>query len=453
MSIDAKLIYKTLHWICIMHVLPFGYAAVLMNYHGWFCGDTRLWSAVFVRSREITYGIRIVSVAWFAVVIIFILFFTLEDLQWNLKRRDNIPEDDPIVIGAFQRVCECLNIPDGKVKLFRNVLVNTPLVIGWVHPEVLLPENDYTQDDLELIFFHELSHYKHGDLVFKKFVVIVMLIHCINPIAFLLLRTVNLWGECMADLSALEASGNLQRAGFYYERIIKLIPHDKNTKQDSLFISTLSKDSKLLTRRINFMLKYLKGKTAGKVVTAVVAAAFVMMSATTAYASGKTVVDLHNMIYQNTEVQLDETSGSDVPGPGTPVVTEDGVVEYYCNVEDLDLENTQVISSPDKDSVLWTAGVYYNIDWDVPANKRYVSGDYTVNKGGQISAAVALQPFNKSCWLGIMNDHGTARYVHGTDALSHSFLITETCKYRVFVQNNYTDGTMIHAKGSFIYEN
>lgn len=454
MNVDPKLIYKTLRWICIMYMLPFGYAAILVTYHGWFRGDIRLWSIIFVRSGEITYGVRAVAIVWFIVVIAMILFFVLGDLHWNLKRRDNILEEDPIVVEIFQRVCKSLDIPEGNVKLYRNVLVNTPLIIGWFHPEVLLPENNYTPQDLELIFFHELSHYKHGDLLFKKFVIIVILIHCINPIAFFLLfRTVNLWSECMADLSALEISGNLHRASRYYNRIVELIPHSKNAKQDSLFISTLSKDSKLLARRMNFMLKYLKTKPAGKVFAAVVAAAFVMMSATTAYASGKTVADMHNIIYQNTEDQLNEASDSSEPIPGTDVVTEDGMVEHYCNVEDLDMTNMQIVSFPDEDMVLWTAGVYYGIDWDVEANTRYVSGDYTVKSGGTIAASVTLIPTNKTCWLGIMNDHGTARYVEGAGALAHKFKIAETCKYRVFVQNNYKDGTLIHAKGSWVYEN
>lgn len=454
MLVDARLIYKALRWICMMYMLPFGYAAVLITYHGWFRGDIRLWKIVFVRSGEITFGVRVVALVWFAIVIALIIFFLLGELRWNLKRRDNILEDDPIAIEIFQQVCDSLGISRGKVKLYRNVLVNTPLVIGWLHPEVLLPENDYTPDDLELIFFHELSHRKQGDLLFKKFVIIVILIHCINPVAvFLLFRTVNLWSECMADLSALETSGNLHRASLYYNKIVELIPHGNNSKQDSLFISTLSKDSKLLARRMNFMLKYLKTKPAGKVYTAVVAAAFVMMSATTAYASGKTVADMHNFIYQNTEEQLNEATESSEPAPGTDVVTEDGMVEHYCNIEDLDMTNMQIVSYPEKDTVTWTAGIYYNIDWDVEANTRYVSGDYTVKSGGKIGASITLSPFQKSCWLGIMNDHGTARYVEGTGALAHVFNISETCKYRVFVQNNYKDGTMIHAKGSFRYEN
>ena len=274
MLIDARLIYKTLRWVCVMYVMPFGYAAALITYRGWFRGDIRLWKIIFVRSGKITQGVHIASIIWFVVVLVVILVYLHEDRRWNRMRRDNIEEVDPMVVGVFREVCEKLNIPEGKLKLCRNVLVNTPLVIGCRHPEVLLPENDYTTEDLELIFFHELSHYKHKDLLLKRFVLIVMCIHGMNlivlAILFLLFRTVNRWSECMADLSALEASGNMDKAGIYFDKIVALIPHDKNARQDNLFISTLSNDSTLLAKRMDFMLKYLKVEHGVKSVAAVV---------------------------------------------------------------------------------------------------------------------------------------------------------------------------------------
>ncbi len=454
MLIDARLIYKTLRWVCVMYVMPFGYAAALITYRGWFRGDIRLWKIIFVRSGKITQGVHIASIIWFVVVLVVILVYLHEDRRWNRMRRDNIEEVDPMVVGVFREVCEKLNIPEGKLKLCRNVLVNTPLVIGCRHPEVLLPENDYTTEDLELIFFHELSHYKHKDLLLKRFVLIVMCIHGMNlivlAILFLLFRTVNRWSECMADLSALEASGNMDKAGIYFDKIVALIPHDKNARQDNLFISTLSNDSTLLAKRMDFMLKYLKVEHGVKSVAAVVTAAFVILSATTAFASGKTVVNLHNMYYQYTEEQMKEPNR---PALGKNVVAGDGIVEHYCNIENLDMTNMQIVSLTEEDVSTCSEGVYYNVDWNAEANTRYVSGDYIVKSGGAIAFSVTLSTFDDTCWIGIVNDVGNVRYVEGTGALGHVFDITETCHYRVFVQNNYEDGTDIYAKGSFRYEN
>lgn len=146
-------------------------------------------------------------------------------------------------------------------------------------------------------------------------------------------------------------------------------------------------------------------------------------------------------------------SAADKQAPGTAVVAEDGMVEYYCNVEDLDWDNIEIISSPDEGIATVAEGEFYPIEWTVRSNTRYVSGDYKVQAGGTLAAIASIKPDTKKCWLGIMNDTGTARYVEGTGILSHTFKIYETSRYRVFVQNNYTDGTTLTAKGHFIYEN
>lgn len=193
------------------------------------------------------------------------------------------------------------------------------------------------------------------------------------------------------------------------------------------------------------MKKYQRARKAGKAVTAALTAAFVLMSTTTIFASGKTVADLHNFIYQSTEGQTKENEKM--------VVTDDGYVEHYCDVEDLNFEDLQEVSTLDQDIVTIDSGVHYNIDWIVNPNTRHVSGPYKVKNGETICAAVVVEPIDKVYWLGIMDHEGHARYVETTGSAAHDFKITETKNYRVFVQNNYKDGkTKLNAKGYFLYE-
>ena len=66
--------------------------------------------------------------------------------------------------------------------------------------------------------------------------------------------------------------------------------------------------------------------------------------------------------------------------------------------------------------------------------------------------SVSVTPSDKIFWLGIMDDDGNAWYIESRGAASHVFNISTTNRYRVFVQNNYTNGTVLHATGSFYYE-
>lgn len=372
-----------------------------------------------------------------------VIYRILDDWIWCRRLEDNIDEE-PEVIEVFERVCKCLGIQKGELGIAKNVLVPMPMIVGVRSKQILLPEGDYSTRDLEMIFFHELSHYKHKDLRWKVVVVIIRMVHCFNPAAYILLKVVNYWSECMADVSALEKAGHID-AQTYFSKILNLVPDRKKPERERYLFSALYKNDRILNRRIEFMKKYKKARPSSKVLTAVMSAAFVCISASTAFASGKTVADLHNVVYQNLEEKVKE--------PEQLVVADDGMVEHYCSVEDLNMENMQEVSTLDQDIVSFTAGVYYSFDWIVNPNTRHVSGEHVVNAGQQIMASATVTPGSKTCWLGIMNDEGTARYVSGSGALGHRFKITNRGRYRVFVQNNYKDGTTLHAIGSFLYEN
>lgn len=446
---DARLIYFMLRCVCIMYLMPIGYIAVLITYRKWLQGYAKAWMMVFSRTNEMTGRLHVLAKIWFAILIVLIAYFLLDHYRLNRRLADNIPEDDPVVVRAYRKVCGRLGILPGTLALSRNVEIPMPCIIGWRHPEVVLPERDYTQEELELVFFHELSHYKHKDLKFKAISVFVMMVHCFNPAAWLLLRKVNFWSECMADASALEASGNLRHIKPYFDNIVDLIPVDRKSQLDSAFISTLCRSKKMMDRRVDFMQKYRIMKSAGKVVTAAVALAFVLASGTTAYASGKTVADLHNVIYQNTENQTNLDQGPSVRA----VLADDGMIEYHCRVEDLDMEGMQVVSTPEQDIVAAEEGIHYSFAWTVNPNTRHVSRDYYMYTSQRVLASCTVTPGSKLFWLGIMDDHGNAYYVTGRGSASHNFNIPESCRYCVFIQNNYTDGTELTATGSFVYEN
>lgn len=191
-------------------------------------------------------------------------------------------------------------------------------------------------------------------------------------------------------------------------------------------------------------------QAAGKIVTAVMTLAFMFTSSTTAYASAKMAADVHNVVYQ----RLEDRTDIDAMGlqPGVSYVADDGTVLHYARIEDLDMEGMQVVSAPDQDMVSFAAGVHYNINWYVNPNTRYVSGEFKINRGQTMVASTSVSPSDKYYWLGVMDDDGNAWYVERRGGASYTFPISTTNNYRVFVQNNYRDTTVLYATGSFYYE-
>ncbi len=86
---------------------------------------------------------------------------------WQLHKfkTRQISEPEKYWREKFSAVCEKLEITQ-KVKLISSKLVETPIVIGWLKPVILIPASVFFQIDpqeLETIIAHELIHIRRRD--------------------------------------------------------------------------------------------------------------------------------------------------------------------------------------------------------------------------------------------------------------------------------------------------
>lgn len=439
---DPKMIYTILRFICITYMLPFGYVIVLFTYRVWLQGELPMWKMVFLHTDFIAIIIYAVVVIWF------VKAYREGKKQYigkkNLLRmlEDNIPIVEDEIFFAFEKVCSRLNIRPNKVALFKNPLTDTPLIVNARRPQIVLPEQDYTQEELELIFYHELSHYMHHDLIYKSVASVICIIHCINPFVNDLQDSVEFWSECMADVSALELSGNLPYAREYYDQILSIVSNESKPETDKYFFSALCKDAQeAIIMRINFLTQYQHSKFPSKIVTALLAVLFVSISISTAFVSGKVVAGVYNLVYRHTEVKTNETGN----------IALDKQVEYTCREEDLAIDSIKSVISL-KEEVEIDGGYKFE-DSMLETNTRYLSCSYRVKAGHKIRVCITIMPSVKSYLLGIIDEDGNARYIKGTGSLEHIFSITKDSSYCVFIQNNCVDGTDLYVKEHFYFQN
>lgn len=75
-----------------------------------------------------------------------------------------------------------------KSKITSQILVYrvdgniTPCILGFFHPKILIPEEDYTYRELYYILNHEITHYIHGDILKKNFIYFLSALYWWNPI-------------------------------------------------------------------------------------------------------------------------------------------------------------------------------------------------------------------------------------------------------------------------------
>lgn len=71
-----------------------------------------------------------------------------------------------------------------RPQLMMCPLIKTPILIGLIKPQIILPEKDYTQDEINIIIQHELTHYKRHDLWFKLLFAAANAVHWFNPVIY-----------------------------------------------------------------------------------------------------------------------------------------------------------------------------------------------------------------------------------------------------------------------------
>lgn len=94
------------------------------------------------------------------------------------------------ILAVWQAECDAAGLRESKLTLARSPLLETPLSIGffWQQFWVVLPQKDYTREDLSLIFRHELIHIGRQDSD-GKFVMTVFCALCwFNPFMWLAMR-------------------------------------------------------------------------------------------------------------------------------------------------------------------------------------------------------------------------------------------------------------------------
>lgn len=430
MTENPKMVNIALRIVCVTYLLPIGYLAILLSDHRWLKGQIHAWKLYFARTRHITGAIHIISTIWFAIVGFRILMRFLQNKRWCRKLEDNIPIEGEMAAEVFCKVCKELDIPEGKVSLQRNPLMKSPMIVQVRKPQVLLPERDYTEQELELIFYHELSHYKHHDLNWKVFVIMVTMIQGFNLLVYPLISIISFWSECMADVSALEGSGNRYSAKQYFANIEKLMPESTDRKKDKYLFASLYKNDNTMVRRVEFVQCYQHAHICSKRRARGLLTAFLLVATMLAVEVGIFLADLHKFIYRMTE------NDSEIQ------VVADGTEEHY--VDNRWIYNQKSTSRLPKTEQGMDGGNYFCMDLEVSADTCWLTRNFQVEAGQSIDVSVGVRFLWVDYWIGIMDENGCVCYIRAEGSISHIFHVEKTGKYRVFIKNNRTDKAIPH---------
>lgn len=175
--------------------------------------------------------------------IILLACFRISQYLYSIRklRRWSMPETDRAIRRIYRTECVKKRIRRPP-SLLRVENLESPLLAGMVHPALYIPEKGYSLDELELIFSHELFHYRSRDLWYKMLLMTVSVLYWFNPFLSLMRIEAEKDIENLRDREVIECCQE-QEKKLYQRLLLKtaalervLAPHLAVSLNDSLLV-------------------------------------------------------------------------------------------------------------------------------------------------------------------------------------------------------------------------
>ena len=146
-----------------------------------------------------------------------------------------------------------------QIGLYISPCAGSPMMIGLIEPQILLPTEGLAESELRFILKHELVHYKRNDLLYKSLVLIATAIHWFNPVVYLMARAVNTLCETSCDAEVVRNTSEDTRLQ-YSEAIIGVVKYRSKTKLATALSTNFYGGKKDMKNRISSILDTSKKK-------------------------------------------------------------------------------------------------------------------------------------------------------------------------------------------------
>lgn len=185
-----------------------------------------------------------------------VLFLSVHLLcYWHYKHKlieNALPiEEDRILLQICKLSGELRIKPE--IRVVRNFSAGSPMMIGFLKPVLVLPDNNCSEEEMFFILKHELIHYKHHDIYFKLLFVIVNAIHWFNPLVYIMRKEAVVDMELYCDESVIRQTDITERKA-YTEALFSTM--DRQYKKGTALTTQFYAGKKIMKKRFkNILLK------------------------------------------------------------------------------------------------------------------------------------------------------------------------------------------------------
>ncbi|MDR2088920.1 MAG: M56 family metallopeptidase [Clostridiales Family XIII bacterium] len=140
-------------------------------------------------------------------------------------------------------------------RLFLNAKAASPMLIGLFRPAIILPDREYSDEQLRAVLLHELTHLRRKDILVKWLSVIACSLHWFNPLVWLARRELDRACELACDeavIRKLDAAGRQS----YGDTLIAVAADAKMPR--TVLSTTMCERKKSLKERLGAIMKHKK---------------------------------------------------------------------------------------------------------------------------------------------------------------------------------------------------
>lgn len=105
---------------------------------------------------------------------------------------------DEQLCAKLEAVCDAYCVKTVP-QIFMCGNISSPMLLGYRHTILLMPDSPYTEAELTMIFCHEMQHKKSGDLWYKLLLMFVCDLFWFNPVMWLMKKLAYQDVECVCD--------------------------------------------------------------------------------------------------------------------------------------------------------------------------------------------------------------------------------------------------------------
>lgn len=306
--------------------------------------------------------------------------------------------------------------------------IATPIICRVLKPVILLPARDYSREELDVIFVHELMHRKHKDILWKQLCAFARIVFWWNPLIQRFVYVVDSWNESYCDYAVTQVLKDKKQ---YFTTVCRLgiQPFQKG----AYLCAALYEDKNQLKTRI-YRIKAMQDtnkKAAAQI-------SVVMILLLVSFGSVVLITQGYHRIYMSTIMMLGDIQQE--------IYLKEGGAEtrdIIMNLKEYDhiRWNKKLPVVKMKENI--KKGNYNAFFQKLKSQNRMESNWIYLKKGEIVSFNLqdmqdeTLNKRDTDFISGIMDVNGRERYVMASSQILHDFEIQKKGRYKFFIENRY----------------